>query len=105
MPFQITITEVAEGHIQSLPARDQHIIEAAIVARLSHAPTTVMKSLKKLRPNPLAEYELRVRDFRVLYNVDVDSSQVVLLIIGRKQGNTLIVEGEEFHGHRSDPSQ
>jgi hypothetical protein len=29
----------------------------------------------------------------------------LLLLIGVKVGNKLIVEEEEFHGHRSDPPQ
>ena len=40
-------------------------------------------------------------DLRVLYNVEEE--EVVLLIVGRKVGNTLIVEGEEFHGHQDNP--
>jgi len=38
----------------------------------------------------------------VLYNVAVERSEVILLLIGVKSGNQLIVEGEECHGHRSD---
>jgi hypothetical protein len=37
----------------------------------------------------------------VLYNVE--GNEVVILIVGRKVGNKLIVEGEEFHGHQDDP--
>jgi hypothetical protein len=37
--------------------------------------------------------------------VEEENSEVVLLIIGRKVGNTLIVEGKEFHGHHSDPPE
>jgi len=29
--------------------------------------------------------------------------EVVILIVGRKVGNKLIVEGEEFHGHQDHP--
>jgi len=28
---------------------------------------------------------------------------ITILIVGRKLGNKLIVEGEEFHGHQDDP--
>ncbi len=59
------------------------------------------KAIKRLRPNPLAEFELRAGDLRVLYNVEED--EAVLLIVGRKVGNKLIVEGEEFHGHQNHP--
>jgi len=101
MPFKIAITEDADRQFRALSARDQRILEAAIVSRLEHQPTTPTKAIKQLRPNPLAEFELRAGDLRVLYNVEDD--EVVVLIVGRKVGNKLIVEGEEFHGHQDDP--
>jgi len=36
-----------------------------------------------------------------LYNVE--GEEVVLLVVGRKVGNVLVVEGEEFHGHQDNP--
>jgi mRNA-degrading endonuclease RelE of RelBE toxin-antitoxin system len=101
MPFRISITEDADRQFRALPVRDQRILEAAILSRLQHQPTISTKAIKRLRPNPLAELELRAGDLRVLYNVEED--EVVVLIVGRKVGNTLIVEGEEFHGHQDDP--
>jgi mRNA-degrading endonuclease RelE of RelBE toxin-antitoxin system len=97
MAFQITITEVAEVQLRSLTAREQRLVEAAIQARLLHQPTTETKAIKKLRPNPFAEFELRVADLRVLYNVQ--EAEIIVLLVGRKEGNKLIVGGEEFHGH------
>src|SRR5438132_10837227 len=98
MPFQITITEDAESQLRALPVREQRILEAAIQSRLLHQPTTPTKALKRLRPNPLAEFELRAGDLRALYNVEGD--EVVILVVGQKIGNKLIVEGEEYHGHQ-----
>jgi mRNA-degrading endonuclease RelE of RelBE toxin-antitoxin system len=105
MAFHITITEEADAKLRSLPVREQRIVEAAVAVRLRDQPTTPTRAIKRLRPNPLAEFELRVRDLRVLYNVEEENSEVVLLIVGRKVGNKLIVGGEEFHGHRSDPPE
>ncbi len=93
MPFKITITEDADRQFHALPVREQRILEAAIVSRL----------IKRLRPNPLAEFELRVGNLRVLYNVEGD--EVIVLIVGRKASNKLIVEGEEFHGHQDNPPE
>ena len=101
MPFKITITEDADRQFRSLQVREQRILEAAIQSRLQHQPTTPTKAIKRLRPNPLAEFELRVGDLRALYNVEGD--EVVILVVGRKIGNRLIVEGEEFHGHQDHP--
>ena len=64
---------------------------------------TATKAVRKLRTNPLAQFELRVGDLRILYNVE--ETEVVLLVVGRKVGNKLIVKGEEFHGHQNNPAQ
>jgi len=98
MPYRITITEDADGQFQALPARDQRVLEAGILSRLPHQPITPTKAIKRLRANPLAEFELRVGHLRALYNVEGD--EVVILVVGRKVGNKLIVEGEEFHAHQ-----
>jgi mRNA-degrading endonuclease RelE of RelBE toxin-antitoxin system len=103
MAFRVTMATEAEAQWQSLPVREQRILETAIQARLVHQPTTVTKAVKQLRPNPLAQYELRVGDLRVLYNVE--GEEIVLLIVGRKTGNRLIVCGEEFHGHQDNAAE
>ena len=104
MPYHISITEKAESQLRSLAAREQRIVEAGILSRLPDRPTTPTKAIKRLHPNPLAGFELRLGDFRVLYNVEEANMEVVILIIGRKVGNKLLVEGEEFHGHESNPA-
>jgi hypothetical protein len=45
-----------------------------------------------------ADYELRVGDLRALYRVEQVKVEprVIVAIIGKKDGNKLIVEGEEF---------
>jgi len=101
MAFRITITRDAEAQVRALSVREQRILEAAILTRLRDRPTTPAKGIKRLRPNPLAEFELRAGDLRILYNVE--GEEVVLLVVGRKVGNVLVVEGEEFRGHQNDP--
>lgn len=101
MPYKITLTEDGERQLRALPAHERRILETAILARLEHQPETPTKAIKRLRPNPLADFELRVGDLRALYTVEGD--EVVILLVGRKVGNKLIVEGEEFHGHQDHP--
>jgi mRNA-degrading endonuclease RelE of RelBE toxin-antitoxin system len=103
MRFRVTITGVADLQLRSLPVREQRMIEAAVQTRLTTQPTTPTRAVKRLRPNSLVDYELRVGDLRVLYNVEGD--EVVLLVVGRKSGNKLLVEGEEFHGHQDDSAE
>jgi mRNA-degrading endonuclease RelE of RelBE toxin-antitoxin system len=102
MPYRITMTREAEALLLNLPAREQRLISDGIAARLRDQPRSSSRAIKLLRPNPLAAYELRLGDLRVLYNVDEESAEVVIVIIGRKAGNTLIVEGKEFHEHERD---
>ena len=47
--------------------------------------------------------ELRVGDLRVLYNVEGDV--VHLVVVGRKVGNKLVVDGKEYHGHQDHPPE
>ena len=88
-----------------LTAREQRIVADRIAARLVQEPTSPSRAVKPLRPNPLAGYELRLGDLRVLYKVDEANAEVLIVIVGRKVGNVLVVEGKEFHGHQSDPSE
>jgi mRNA-degrading endonuclease RelE of RelBE toxin-antitoxin system len=70
MAFRISATREAETHLEALTAREQRTLEAAILARLVDQPTTPTRAIKRLRPNPFAEFELRLGDLRVLYNVE-----------------------------------
>jgi mRNA-degrading endonuclease RelE of RelBE toxin-antitoxin system len=54
------------------------------------------RNKKLLRENPLADWELRVHPFRVFYDVDEANKSVRVLAIGVKDGDKLIVGGEEI---------
>ena len=65
-----------------------------------------VSKLKTLRPNPIAARELRLfGKYRVLFNVDEESEEVTIILVGEKRGNSLFVQGEEFTGHESDPTE
>src|SRR5437868_3081387 len=105
MPYRITITREAKAQLLSLPVREQRVVSEGVAARLTGQPTTPTRAVKPLRPNPLAGYELKLGELRVLYNVDEGSAEVVIVTVGRKVGNTLVVEGKAFHGHQGDPTE
>jgi mRNA-degrading endonuclease RelE of RelBE toxin-antitoxin system len=105
MPYRVTITRESKAQLQGFEAREQRIIVDGIAARLQDQPTAPSRAVKPLRPNPFADYELRLGDFRVLYCVDEENSAATIVAVGRKVGNKLIVEGEEFHGHQGDPAE
>jgi mRNA-degrading endonuclease RelE of RelBE toxin-antitoxin system len=105
MPYRVTITRESKAQLQGFAAREQRIIVDGIAVRLQDQPTAHSRAVKQLRPNPFAGYELRLGDLRVLYRVDEGNSEVIIVAVGRKVGNTLIVEGKEFYGHQSDPAE
>jgi mRNA-degrading endonuclease RelE of RelBE toxin-antitoxin system len=105
MPYRVSITREAKAQLLCFAAREQRIIGDGVAARLVDQPTIATKAVKLLRPNPFACYELGLGDFRVLYDVDEESSEVVIVAIGRKVGDKLLIEGEEFHGHQSNHAE
>ncbi len=96
MAYRIDIKPAAKRHLSSLRKRDQVIILNAVNQQLSDQPTAEARNRKRLRPNPLAEWELRVGTFRVLYNVEQPDELVVVAAVGIKVRNVLLIEGEEF---------
>lgn len=74
--------------------------------RLSENPLAATHHMKTLRPNPVAQRELRLfGKYRVLYNVDADTAEVTILLIGEKRGDALFVQGEEFVAHEGDTAE
>lgn len=94
--FEIRLSEDAERHLKQFSKRDQGILLDAMEEQLTHQPNERTRNRKPLRPNPLAVWELRVQDFRVLYNVEEDAVVVLVVAIAVKAGNKFIIEGQEY---------
>ncbi len=61
--------------------------------------------MKTLRPNPVAQRELRLfGKYRVLFSVDEINYRVTVVLVGEKRGDRLLVSGEEFSAHRESNS-
>ena len=63
---------------------------------LRHEPDRETRNNKKLRPNRLAERELRVDRFRVFYDIDDGNALVKIEAVGHKRGSRLYIGGREF---------
>lgn len=100
--FEIDIGAAAEKALMFFEVKDRREIFDSIDLHLKHRPNWETHKIKRLRPNPLATWELRLGDFRVLYDVDEANLTVLVKTIGEKRGNKLFVRGEEFHEHESD---
>lgn len=94
--FQIGFTPEAIEDLQLFRTHNQRRIVQAIEIQLQYQPTQQTRNRKQLRPNSLAEWELRIDSFRVFYDVDLEQSVVKIEAIGYKQGNTIFVHGEEY---------
>ena len=94
-PFEVEVTRTAYGHLEARRRYDRNAILDAIKQQLTHTPATETPNRKLLRENPLADWELRVGRFRVFYDVDAISRLVRILAVGIKEGNKLMIGGEE----------
>jgi mRNA-degrading endonuclease RelE of RelBE toxin-antitoxin system len=92
--FRIELTPEAADDLESMRAFDARRVVAAMESQLVHEPTRETRNRKPLRPNELAEWELRVDEFRVFY--DVMDEVVKVIAIGLKQGNELFIHGERY---------
>jgi mRNA-degrading endonuclease RelE of RelBE toxin-antitoxin system len=97
---QLIFSPDARRHLLQFRAFDQRRIVDAIRKHLVQAdPKRETRNKFALDPPPnCADYELRVGDFRVLYRVEEQQGGmgVIVAVIGRKERNKLIVEGEVF---------
>jgi mRNA-degrading endonuclease RelE of RelBE toxin-antitoxin system len=81
---------------KKLNARDRSRLREALLASLSEDDATVetQHRFHLRRPSEYADFELRVADMRVFYRVAGNEVRVVL--IGRKKGSHLLVDGRRF---------
>jgi mRNA-degrading endonuclease RelE of RelBE toxin-antitoxin system len=91
--FEIEFTPEATDDLRALRKHEQVEAIAAIEAHLRHEPTAETRNRKRLRPNDVAEWELRAGKLRVLYNVEEGPRLVRIEAVGFKIGNLLFVRG------------
>jgi len=94
--FQITFTPEAIEDIRRFKKTERKQIMATLEEQLSHAPATETRNRKRLRPNQLAEWELRVGRFRVFYDIDPVNYLIKVEAVGYKEGSRLSIRGKEY---------
>jgi mRNA-degrading endonuclease RelE of RelBE toxin-antitoxin system len=97
MPFEIAFTRTAAEHVRSYRKFEQRIILDAINEQLSHEPTTETRNRKRLSDSELSDWELRVQDFRVFYDVAIEDERRVVKIkaVGQKEHGILRIANRE----------
>ena len=94
--FTFQWTDEAREDFGNLRKYDQQRIVKAMEENLEHQPNIETSNRKCLYPNELAEWELRVGDFRVFYDVDEANELVKVEAIGRKIRERVMIRGQEF---------
>jgi len=94
--FTIQFSPQALDHLRFFPKRDQQIILNAIQTHLSTYPDQPTRKRKRLEENVLAPWELRVGDFRVFYDIDMQNRLAIIVAIGKKNHNVLRIANKEI---------
>src|SRR5437899_1988656 len=93
---RVVFSDIAVRLFRALPKRQQAGVKDGIrVHLLENDPAEETRNKFRLRrPSDHADYELRLGDVRVFYRVRDELVEVVLT--GMKQGDRLLIGGEEF---------
>jgi hypothetical protein len=96
VPYHIDISIAALEHLQLMTAFQRALIMKTMQNQLRNEPSVETRNRKRMRPNPIAEWELRIRDFRVYYVVEEDPEPIVRIRgIGTKIRDQVWLGGEE----------
>ncbi len=98
---QIFAPEVTH-HIKAIDRKYHGVIQRVIDEQLRYTPNTATRNRKPLEePAPFgATWEIRCgpgNRFRVFYDVDIQEHAVIVLAIGKKDGNRLFIGKNEFN--------
>ena len=105
MAWNVTLKESVLEDLRWFGRKESRLVLEIAIEDLSANPLAETTNMKTLRPNPVAQRELRLHgNYRVLFNVDRDEEVVTIVVVGEKRGNALIVRGEEYTAHHEGNS-
>ena len=94
--YDIEYTLEAMEDLKRFRKYEQQLIADQIDEQLSQEPSHETRNRKRLRPNSVAEFELRITRFRVFYDVDENKNLVKIEAVGHKEGSRLFIRGKEY---------
>ena len=94
--YDIEYTLEAVDDLKRFRKNEQQLIVDQIDEQLSYEPAQETRNRKRLRPNKVAEFELRITRFRVFYDVDENKNLVKIEAVGHKEGSRLFIRGKEY---------
>ena len=83
--YDLRINTDARDDLAFLPKQAQTLLLEQMQTRLPHQPTTPTRNRKPLRPNPISSWELRVDRYRIFYDADDATREVLVKAVGWKE--------------------
>lgn len=95
--YRIEYSADTGEHLRALTARQRSLVFDVVDEQLAHEPGVETRNRKPMRPNPVAPWELRVRELRVYYDIaEVPEPLVSILAVGVKRRDRVLIGGKEF---------
>lgn len=94
--YEIKFTADALEDLRWFTHLESRQILGVLESQLRYQPATETRNRKRLRPNRLAEWELRISRFRVLFDIDEKNQLIQIAAVGYKEGSCLFIRGEEY---------
>ena len=105
MRWSVEVKEAAIEHLRWFGKKTARLLLEEAITILGDNPLAESKQLKTLRPNRVAQKELRLwGKYRILFSVDEEDHVITIILVGEKRGNKLLVMGEEFNEHHEGNS-
>jgi mRNA interferase RelE/StbE len=99
MPYEILLAPEAVEDLRRLRASDRSTVRAAIAQFLRHSPTSVSRSrIKRLRGLSRPQYRLRVGDFRIFYDIEQQTVEILAIVPKSAANEWLEQAGEPDEG-------
>lgn len=94
MRFLIQLTASAIEDLDYFRKNERTVISEGIAQFLTHDANVETKRRKRLRPNPISKWELRIDVYRIFFDIEVNDV-VKVVAVGHKEHNDLFIRGEK----------
>ena len=94
MKYNIKFGRSANDDLNYYDTFDQRIIVKAILKYLQVDANIETRKRRRLRPNPIGPWELRIGKYRIFYEI-TESQIVKVLAVGHKEHSELFIRGKK----------
>jgi mRNA-degrading endonuclease RelE of RelBE toxin-antitoxin system len=94
--YEIELSGNAVKDLEYFKKFERNVIVTGVEQNLIYEPSIETKNRKPLRPNDLANWELRIDMYRVFYNIVEEEQKVEIVAVGWKKHNKLFIRGKEM---------